>query len=647
MQTLQALETFDEFSPIDGMDATTARQLIDANRWYQMSNNASLDKLHRMQSRDKAAELLDTILARLPFSADALNLKGRLALDEGNLQEARELIEAAIRQHPEKASYWSNRGFVSLLQKEFDQAEAFFDRALAYDNSNVQAFSSIALCHYLKNDYLGAFLRYRSLMKKGVLNQAGQSILAECCAQLTADSYDQELENDLLHLFSLDEFQHVKLGNLASSLIKAKYDLGNEDCTLDIDTLAKDQLLLSLLATGCIHNTQVEELITLLRQHIVIEVSQTGALRDDLQKLAIGLGLLGEQTDYLLTATAEETLFIEDLDQCIRNTLQTNWHPADIIGALIIVSMYKQLYAQNYSYKLLTMDLSDWPTGLQPLLEKNLYIKCDLHAIRFSLPHRDATLARGFDSPYAFSAYPKWQQLPYNSRSSYARALSEEVGYQNVPNSLWHNATCLLIIGCESGERAIRLARSFDNIHIIALDKNEENVAYGIYQARQLGLTNIEFNVFDKASDIQDIECCFDIIEIHAAHCDDIALIHAAKRILDSQGLIRIGLKQTAPELEQVINQLQQVHRVATAENVRQMRLEVLQLIASTPNHPISQQSWFYSLAGCKQMLFRKDRNSKAQIATILNETGLVAISDIEAGNEGEQLKVYSKVKSA
>ncbi|PID42426.1 MAG: hypothetical protein CSB48_10175 [Proteobacteria bacterium] len=646
MQALQALDTFDDFSPIEGMDAATARELIDANRWYQMSNNASLDRVHRQQSREKVAELLDIILARLPSSSDALNLKGRMALDESNFEEAKRLIDAAIRQHPEKASYWTNRGFVALLEKDYSQAELFFNQALSRDSTNVQAFSSIALCCYLKSDYLGAFLRYRSLMKKGALNQAARSILAESCSQLTADRYDEELENDLLYLFSLDDFQHEKLGNIASSLIKQKYNLANSDCRLDIDTLAQDQLLLSVLATGCVNDIHLEELVGLLRQHIVIEVSQTGALRDELQKLAIGIGLMSEKTDYLLTTSPEENQFIEDLDNCIRETVQTNWNPADIIGALIIVSMYKQLYTQNYSYKLLAMDLSDWPAGLQSLLEKNLYLKCDLHAIRFSLPQNSQALAREFDSSYTFSAYPRWQHLPYNSRSSYAQALSNEVGCENVPGSLWHNATDMLIIGCDSGERAVRLARSFENMHITALDTNEENVAYAIHQSRQLGLSNIEFTVFENASDIKNMQRHFDVIEIHDAHCDNIEIILAAKGILNSQGLIRIGFVEISPELEQIVDKLQQVHRLPTAENIRQMRQEVVKLIVNTPNQLVSKQPWFYSLAGCKRMLFRKNSNNRARIKTILDKTGLVAVSDIETSNEGVQLNVYSKVES-
>ena len=63
----------------------------------------------------------------------------------------------------------------------------------------------------------------------------------------------------------------------------------------------------------------------------------------------------------------------------------------------------------------------------------------------------------------------------------------------------------MLIIGCESGERAIRLARSFDNMHIIALDQSEENVAYARFRTKEFGLTNIEFNLFKQANEIPEL----------------------------------------------------------------------------------------------------------------------------------------------
>ncbi len=643
MQTLQALEVYDDFTPAQELDAKTACDLVDANRWYHMSNHAGLDKLRRLQAREKAQILLDSVLSRLPESSDAINLKGRIALDEGNLTLARDLIEQAIRLNPEKAGFWCNRGFVSLLQEQYDQAESYFNQALVCDTGSVQAFSSIALCYYLKGDYLGAFLRYRSLLRKGALNQAALSTLAECCTYLSADRFDESLEDDLLTLFDIDDFQHHKLSQLACSILKTKYDLTNENSPLDIDELASDQLLISVLATGSVRDIYVEDLAGLLRQHILIEVSQTGELRDGLQNLAMAIGILGAQSDYLLHASEDESVFIGDLEQCVRETLSANWQPADVIGALIIISMYKQLYSTNYSYKLLALELSDWPTGMHALLEQNLYLKSDLHAIRFSLPQNETALSRGFDSPYAFSAYPMWHQIPYNAPSSYARALCAEVGKENVPPTIWHQATCMLIIGCESGERAIRLARSFDNVHIIALDQSEENIAYARYQAKAYGLSNVEFNLFKAAEEIPELGCYFDVIEVHDAHCDDISIILAAKSLLDSDGLIRLGFKEFAEEVTDVIAQLQTIDRLPTAEVVRQMRAQAYELVKHDANHPLLRQDWFYSLSGCRQIMFRKNLNHRASLGTVLGKTGLSPVSLLDQVERGYEQRVYSK----
>lgn len=593
MQALQALEVYEDFTPSQELDAKTACDLVDANRWYHLSNHAGIDKLKRLQAREKATILVDAVLSRLPESSDAINLKGRIAMDEGRLQAARELIENAIRLSPEKASFWCNRGYVSLLQGQFDQAEIYFNQALVCDTGSVQAFSSIALSYFLRNDYLAAFLRYRSLLHKGALNQAALSTLAECCTFLSADRYDTDLESDLLALFALDDFQHQKLSQLACSLLRFKYDLTNEEAALDIDQLADDQLLISVLATGCVRDIYVEELTGLLRQHILIEVSQSGELRDGLQNLALAIGLMGVHSDYVLNVTPDEHHFITDLEHCVREALNGNWSPVDVVGALIIISMYKQLYNTNYSFKLLGHELSDWPLGMQALFERNLYQKSDLHALRFALPQNDEALSRGFDSPYAFSAYPMWQQIPYNTPTSYARALSAEVGESNVPPSLWHQATCMLIIGCESGERAIRLARSFDNMHIIALDQSEENVAYARFQAKEFGLTNIEFNLFKQANEIPELGCYFDVIEIHDAHCDDVAIILSAKSLLDKAGLIRIGFREFDPGVADVIAELQKIDRIPTADMVRQMRAEVLEAVRTDPAHPCSERTGF------------------------------------------------------
>ncbi len=634
MQTLQALEVFDEFSPIEDLDAPTARQLIDANRWYQLSNSVNLNRGRREEARGKSASLLDEILHTHPEQPDAINLKGRIALDSGKVSEARDLIEQAIRLYPGKAAFWTNRGFVSLLQSQYDQAESFFTQALAYDKSSVQAFAATALCYYLRGDYVGAFLRYRSLLQKNAINLAGANALLDCCSHLTSDHYDESLEADLHKLFETDDLDHSLLSQLTSSLIIHKFDLTNQDCVLDLDVLAKDPLLSALLAKANLCHPAIEELVALLRQQILIEVTQSGDLREEMQTLAINLGRFIERTDYAVNASAEEMWVVEDIDECIRAACKEQSPTDELTGALIVVSMYKQLYTQNYSYHLLAYDLSDWAAGIQPLLADNLYRKSDLHAIKFGLPHADKDIARSFNSPYLAAAYPRWEVLPYHSTTNYFDVLSKELGEENIPKAWATKEINILIVGCRTGDRAIKLARFFEGTKVTAVDFSADNIAYAIYQANRHHVTNIRFEVLQDAAALASLGQTYEMIEIGEELSDDIEVILRAKSLASTDGLLRFQTCGAAPLAEsEILNTLKQTKYLPTSENIRQLRQQILAMPDSPSRDLLIKNKEFYSLGGCYHLLFHTYDNNKAGMSTVWEKTGLGTVAQSKDGN--------------
>src|SRR5690606_2970679 len=194
--------------------AAFARQLIVANEHYRLSNSDDLVLDTRLHHRLQARILAEEVVCQEPGNASALNLLGRIAVDEGQMSEAAELMLTAIEQAPENAGYYVNLGYVRLAAREYQQAEALFTKALELQANNAQAYAGIAYALLRRGDHLGAFLRLRSLIQKGYGNTYCRRSLFEAIQNLWADHYDAQLEQDLLTYYGWKDFDAFQLGNL-------------------------------------------------------------------------------------------------------------------------------------------------------------------------------------------------------------------------------------------------------------------------------------------------------------------------------------------------------------------------------------------------------------------------------------------------
>ncbi|UZD67247.1 tetratricopeptide repeat protein [Marinobacter sp. AN1] len=94
----------------DSQKAQVARLVLEANAAYGESNNAQRRYLERVQARHGCRQLLEQALALEPDHAAAIGLLGRVAMDEGDLDQAAELFEQAwhcSRSSPSSTATWA------------------------------------------------------------------------------------------------------------------------------------------------------------------------------------------------------------------------------------------------------------------------------------------------------------------------------------------------------------------------------------------------------------------------------------------------------------------------------------------------------------------------------------------------------------
>jgi len=81
--------------------------------------------------RQRAAKLLRQVLAQAPGHAEALHLKGLIALQENLPDKAEPVLIEAVTAKPSHAVAWSNLGLAVARQKRHDEALRHYERALA------------------------------------------------------------------------------------------------------------------------------------------------------------------------------------------------------------------------------------------------------------------------------------------------------------------------------------------------------------------------------------------------------------------------------------------------------------------------------------------------------------------------------------
>lgn len=100
-------------------------------------------RLHQAGRTAEAAEIYQRIVDDAPDHFDATHLLGVIALQDGRLDAARRLIEAALRINPRDGAALNNLGTVHLRMHDLGRAREQFERAVAVQPNSVSALTNL------------------------------------------------------------------------------------------------------------------------------------------------------------------------------------------------------------------------------------------------------------------------------------------------------------------------------------------------------------------------------------------------------------------------------------------------------------------------------------------------------------------------
>ena len=585
--------------------ADAARLLIDANLAYGESNRADAGYVHRLNARRRCRELLDRALSMLPDHAGALGLLGRLEMDEGRLDKARDLFLASLEQQPEQPQQYCNLGYWAMKSERPALAEQYFLQALEYDRQSAAAFCGIAHAKRLQGHYDIAYLHYRKLLQTGLDWESVYSGMLTCAQHLNVDKADDELALDAIGLLRRDGLPHQEIGRFVAQIVHHRYDLDNPDAQVLLDAAADDELLLLALEKTLMPDPAIEELVVLLRRAVVAEVAQTVSLRDQVQRLALAIALYADRTGYALAAQDDEERLINTINESIQAQFALGEPQDAIIGSLMVSAMYGALFHQSFSVQLGQWSLADWPLALQPMLSASYYDRAEEESIKQNFDEKADELC--LDKTDVPQAWPAWSQLAYRTSSSLRDILAQELGLDtsNFPETLR-----VMVCGAQSGQRALELARYLSDVEVVAVDESLANIAKATRMAQRLELDNIVFWPWSIAqrfvADGHKVHW-IEVGRLPSAEMTGLSLAALVNEAASAGAVVHMhtGVAEQTPG-DKRIRALIDEHRLApTRTTLRQLRQVALDNRHDGNWTSLLEDQDFYSLGGCRDRWFR------------------------------------------
>jgi len=625
-----------------------ASRLVLANEFYNRSIQADLPLEQRLKERLKAKKICLEVLTEEPDQIDMLNIMGRISIDEMDYDSALTLLTKALKVAPEDITSWVNTAYLHLVCRKPDHAEKYLNHALKLEPNNLKTQKVLAYTKLQQGNFIEAFQTYRALIKQGLMDETVQSGLAQSAPMIKAEVFDMQLQADIENFIKLPEVDPDSFANIAISLLDKKYGLSNDDSQLILDELARDHFLLACLQDMNLPSQAIEELARSLRYCVLADSLHNTRIRDELVNLAVALSQYSANNEYVMEIKPDEQEGLESLTMLISGFVANkNWHPDDIAGAMVLVTMYQPISNLDVAEKISEQSINHWAEFMQPIVEKTLFdtkylqelASCNVR-IEADSASEDKNTQRSelISEHYTESPYPRWTSLGYHTPTDYLQALHTELPHF-VPNDKLKGKTLeLLVAGCGTGLQAIRAAKYFNNIKVTAIDLSPASIAYARMMAQKLRVDNVDF--FEgNLLDIAQLGKTFDIIECSGVlhHMPDPESgLSALTEVLSDHGLIKIGLyselaRQQISATKEIINtnDIQ-----PTLENIQQFRAMLMNKEIDGEFDEIITRPDFYTASGCRDLLFNpvehlytlpKIQGLLTQHA--LNPIGLIGIS--------------------
>ena len=529
-----------------------------------------------------------------PDFSEAYSNLGNILRDLGKLIEAEKATRKVIELNPNRAEAYSNHGTILIdlgkTKEGFDYYLKAIEIAPGYSN-----FYPV-ITRFLK-DYNLANLNKSTL--ENILN----FLLGK---------------NTVPHKQLFKAFNLLYIDKLKIYLDKLTYDFSK------IELFANDKLLLKALEKIIFLSTDLEMILTKLREKLSIEIFKTTFSTSNLD-IVIALAKQCFLNEYIYSYTESEIITIKKiLKKCIDGELnETN---------IAILACYFPLY------KLIDriISLESFNSSNQNFNELlNLQIYEPLKEIELSQKIKKIGLIKDnisqrVKSQYEENPYPRWRYGYSSSKQkvSIAKAINNAIKPNCINQSFDNREVSVLVAGCGTGQHILH-TQTYKNAQITGIDLSLSSLSYAQRKINELCIDNVELIQMDIL-ELHLLQKRFDIIECGGVlhHMDN--PLKGLKELLDilkPTGFLKLGLYSELARQDIVIarNYIENKNFKANEKSIRDFRQEIISNSLSELNS-LKEFSDFYSLSEFRDLCFhiKEHRFTIRKLQEIITSNNLI-----------------------
>lgn len=230
---------------------------------------------------------------------------------------------------------------------------------------------------------------------------------------------------------------------------------------------------------------------------------------------------------------------------------------------------------------------------------------------------------------YEERPYPRWRGIRRPEPRRLGPGLAAALGNPDAARLAPTADPDVLVAGCGTGRHAVLTALRYPSARVLAMDVSLAALGYAARQARDLGVGNVTFAQGDITA-LGSFDRRFDVVEaVGVLHhlADPEAGWAVLRRLIRPGGLMKVGVYSRAGRafLDPVRAMLADRGIQPTVAGIRAARRAIKALPPDAPGRMLVRVPDFYSVSGCRDMLFpaHEDRFDLRRVAAALGSLDL------------------------
>ena len=587
---------------------------------------------HRKGRWDDARQAFERSIALDPKRDEVLANFGLSLLEAGQSAEAMRVLGECTRINPRNLSGWMNLGLAARREGAVETAASAFGSACRLSPDTLEAWRYfVESAAYLPADAMVAI--DKSLAPLALLIE--QAILRQ-------DVDTSGLGELAIALLAKNTVFAALLANPESFATRIEERVVGE--------VLRSRLFVSLIGNATVADVRFERLMAALRRALLMRPQPEHWL-----SLVCALASYCFHGEYVIAASIEEEAAVTSLVSTLCRSELSDQGAQGNQSALLwaLVGCYQPL--TGYAQSLGAFQQAAFPKLYEEQVSEVLAEQALAREIA-SLTSIDDAVSQAVQAQYEESPYPRWRHVarPHSQQSLRAR-LAALFPHAQAAIAAMPERPRVLIAGCGTGQHALTTACMTPHSRLLAIDLSRASLAYAARSAHELGITDIQFAQADLLA-VDTLEERFDVIEavgvLHHLR-DPLTGWRSLRGLLNPGGLMRIALysEQGRSDVVAARALIAEQGLRASAHDIKTARALLQSLPVSHPARAVVQARDFYSLSGCRDLLFHVEehRFTITRIAEAIDALALefVGFEWLEPGAQRAYREMFADEPSA